>query len=149
MLDSCRCRHDRRDVLVEAEGGQSTPGQPDRDTESITGVDLATDTLDVGDIQPVKHVESNPQCRLISCPTELWNALMIRLWWGMWAGQAACEAPSAERLDGSGAASPRTAGRVTRCCEKARAKELGHGHDVRQTRRTWIAEACLNSSITR
>ena len=48
MIDSSCRRHDGRDVLVAAEGGQSTRGQPDRDTESIVGVDLATDTLEEG-----------------------------------------------------------------------------------------------------
>ena len=71
MIDSCCHRHDGRDVLVAAEGGQSTPGQPDRDTEGIIGADPATDTLEVGDLQSVKHVESNPQRKLPSCATEL------------------------------------------------------------------------------
>ena len=47
MIDSCCRRHDGRDVQVAAEGGQSTIGQPERDTQSIIGVDPATDTLDV------------------------------------------------------------------------------------------------------
>ena len=55
------------------------PGQPDRDTESIFGVDPATDTLEVGGVQSVKHVESTLQCKLPSCPTELWDARMTRL----------------------------------------------------------------------
>ena len=49
MITSCCRRHDGRAVLLAAsEAGQSTPGQPDRDSGSIIGVDLATDTLEVG-----------------------------------------------------------------------------------------------------
>ena len=73
-------------------------------------MDLATDTLEVGDIQSVQHVES-----VLPVGTDLWNALMMRTWWGLWAGQVMCEDQSAEKLNGSGAASTRTAGSVTRC----------------------------------
>ena len=53
-------------MLLAAEAGQSTPGQPDRDTESIIGVELATNTLGVVDVQSVKHVNQhhNASCHL-------------------------------------------------------------------------------------
>ena len=50
---------------------------------------------------------------------------------GLWAGEATREDQSAEKANGSGAASTRTAGSVTRCWEEKHAKELGHGQDVR------------------
>ena len=106
-------------MLVAAEAGQLTPGQPDRDTERAIGVDPATDTLEVGGVQSVRHVESTPQCKLPSCPTELWNAWKMRPWWGLWAGQPMCEDQPAEKSNGSGAASTRTAGHVTRCWERS------------------------------
>ena len=84
-----------------AEGGQLTPGQPDRDTESI--VDPATGSLEVGDIQSV-NVESDQQCKLPSS-TELWKCVEVTTLVGSWAGQATCEDQSAEKLGGSGAAS--------------------------------------------
>ena len=105
-------------MLVAAEGGQSTPGQPDRDTESIIGVDLVSDKLEVGGIQSVKHVESTPQCEFSFFRTELCKAWKMRPWWWLWTGHATCEDQSAEKLNGSGAASTRTAEDVTRCWEK-------------------------------
>ena len=60
VIRSC-CR--RRDgcavLLVAAEAGQSAPSKPDRDTQSIIGVDPATDTHEDG-VQSVKHVEFKP-----------------------------------------------------------------------------------------
>ena len=77
MIGACRHRHDGRGVLVAAEAGQSTSGQPDRDTESIIGVGPARDTLEVGDVQSVKHVESTAPCKLPSCSTGLWNVTLV------------------------------------------------------------------------
>ena len=95
MIDSSCRRHDGRDVMVAAEGGQSTPSQPGRDTESIIAADTAPDKLEVGDFQCVKHVEPTPQCKLPSCSTELWNELMIRT--GLF--QSTYEDESAEKLN--------------------------------------------------
>ena len=72
--------------------GQSTPGQPDRDTEHDRR-DLAKETLDAGDVQSVKHVVQTDALRVRPC----------------WAGHATCEDQSAENLNGSGGVNTRTA----------------------------------------
>ena len=52
-------KHDDPAVLpTAAKAGQSTPSSPDRGTTGDIGVDLATDTLEAGDVQSVKHEEA-------------------------------------------------------------------------------------------
>ena len=63
--------------------------------ESIIGVYVATNTLEVGEIQSVKHVESTHSASYVDDTN----------WVGMWAGQATCVDQSDEKLHGSGAAS--------------------------------------------
>ena len=79
MSNSCCGRHDDQAVLLTtAQAGQSTTRNPDLDTEGDIGVDSATDTLEVGDVQSVKCVEKilrlpSGQLRKSPCPTELWK----------------------------------------------------------------------------
>ena len=79
MSNSCCGRHDDPAVLLTtAQAGQSTTRNPDRDTEGDIGVDSATDTLEVGDVQSVKCVEKilrlpSGQLRKSPYPTELWK----------------------------------------------------------------------------
>ena len=129
-------------LLAAAEAGQSTPGQPDRDTESIIGVELATNTLGVVDVQSVKHVKSTPQCKLSSCATELWNA------WSTYHDHGG-DCGLVKQRDGSGAVTTRTAEDVTRCLQSSTRQGTLARAKCEKTRRTWIAEACLNTSSTR
>ena len=122
MIDA-RCRsHDGRDALVAAEGRQSTPGQPDQ-------VDLARTSF--GDLQSAKHVESTPQCKLrsfghgtlecvddanlveiVGCSSNVGGSLRWEV------ERFRCgEHPNSRKCD--------------MMLGEPRAKELGHGQDVR------------------